>query len=79
MDSRWSYPGSRVLTPLLLLLLSLCGPQQLVELPCLSLPVKEFSQATVQPRHTVLQLCTHLLCLKQGVHHLGTSRGRRGS
>ncbi|TNN59361.1 hypothetical protein EYF80_030376 [Liparis tanakae] len=49
--------------------------KQLVELPGLRLPVKEFSQATVQPRHTVLQLCTHLFRLKQGLHHLGTLQG----
>lgn len=73
-----SYPGSWVLAPpllLLLFLLSLRGPQQLVKLPGLRLPVKEFSQATVQPRHTVLQLSTHLFRLKQGLHHLVTLQG----
>lgn len=67
---RSSYPGLWVLAPLM----SLCGPQKMVELPGLSLPVQEFSQATVQTWHTVLQLCTTLFCLKQGLHYLVTLR-----
>lgn len=59
-------PGLWVLAPLL----PLSCPQNLVKLPGLSLPVQELSQTTVQTRHAVLQLCTNLLCLKQGLQDL---------
>lgn len=50
--------------------LSLGGPQQLVHLPSLRLPVQKLGQATVKTRKTVLQLCTCLVCLAQSLLHL---------
>lgn len=54
------HPGPRVLAPAL----PVRAPQMLVDLSGFSLPEMELSQAPVQARHAVLQLCTNLLRLQ---------------